>query len=445
MQLTPKQKQALDINRHISVTAGAGSGKTTVLVERYLKILQVGNVKPQQIVAITFTEKAAAEMKERVIERLSQIENTAQREKFLQEMNTAPISTIHAFCSRILREFAFFAKVPANFSILQGIDKRLLLQQTFQKTLKDIATDPQDSHHDTLRRALQHYGNRQKLDELFITLLERRDIVAKLSREIYDTQNDENIYALWNQHPVDEWITCLKAVLQVATGKNAAEVNTLTQKLVMQPNRTEMLNLLKEIAILITTKGGTIAKPNFLGTRTKAEHLETEIKFLQTAAGNIKDIEGTGADDELLLSTTRDLLALYTRIFDAYQIAKLSTGHLDFTDLQVKTRDLLSQNEDIRQKLINRYKYYMIDEYQDTNELQFELVMLLTDNLKAANLFIVGDPKQSIYGFRNADVRVFEKTKQKVESGRTAKLSPSKRISVHCAGRSDSSTTSSEA
>ena len=411
MQLTPSQEQALDINRHICVTAGAGSGKTTVLVERYLKILQEGNVAPQQVVAITFTEKAATEMKERVIEKLSEIADTAQREHFLQQMNTAPISTIHAFCSRILREFAFAAKVPANFSLLQGIDQRLLLQETLQKTLKDIATNPQDRHHNELRRALQHYGNRQKLGELFATLVEKRDVVAKLMREVYDAQNDDSIYESWNKYPVDEWITCLEAVLQIAKGKDAARVNTLTQKLAMELNRTELLNLLKEIADLITTASGTINKQNFFGrgtlTNDLESHLQTEIDFLQTAAGEIKGAVET--DDELLLNTTRDLLALYTRIFDDYQIAKLSTGHLDFADLQMKMRDLLRQNEDIRQKLIDRHKYYMIDEFQDTNELQFELVMLLTNCLKDANLFIVGDPKQSIYGFRNADVRVFEK------------------------------------
>ena len=106
------------------------------------------------------------------------------------------------------------------------------------------------------------------------------------------------------------------------------------------------------------------------------------------------------------------LLTLYDRISDDYQTTKLSQGKLDFNDLQLKTRDLLRSNEEIRQKVIERYKYYMVDEYQDTNELQYDLVMLLTNELENANLFIVGDPKQSIYGFRGADVRVFERAKK---------------------------------
>ena len=152
MQLTPSQQQALKIDRHICVTAGAGSGKTTVLVDRYLKILREGNVDPQEIVAITFTEKAAAEMKERIIEELSPQEEGDGSEQnnslqgFREKMSTAHISTIHAFCSRILREFPFQAGVPANFSILQGIDQKLSLQQIIRETLKDIATNLNDPH-----------------------------------------------------------------------------------------------------------------------------------------------------------------------------------------------------------------------------------------------------------------------------------------------------------
>ena len=86
---------------------------------------------------------------------------------------------------------------------------------------------------------------------------------------------------------------------------------------------------------------------------------------------------------------------------------------LDFSDLQLKTRDLLRDKEEIRQKLVDRYKFYMVDEFQDTNKLQYDLVMRLTNKLESANLFIVGDPKQSIYAFRGADVRVFKKMHEK--------------------------------
>ncbi len=433
MQFTPSQQDALNIDNHICVTAGAGSGKTAVLVERYLRILQGGNATPQQIVAITFTEKAAAEMKSRVIEKLANDENTEIREKHLEQMYTAPISTIHTFCSRILREFPIQASVPANFSILQGIDQKLLLQHVIKNTLQDIATDTDDEHYNKLRHSLQRYGNRQKLVELFSTMIEKRYMIAKLIKEVYSDDGEEQLPEAWqkvfqerlmSKTEITEFTRCLRTVLQVAKGKNAAKVNILTTKLETLPDKNPtspgVQNLLKEIAVLITTQSGSIAKTNFLKRGVDTTGIENEIKSLESAAEKIKSTPpldtkgGEEADDEFLLNTTHSLLALYTRISDEYQNNKLSQGKLDFEDLQIKTRDLLRNNEEIRKKLLARHKYYMVDEFQDTNELQYELVMLFTNYLNGVNLFIVGDPKQSIYGFRGADVRVFDKAKQKI-------------------------------
>ena len=440
MRLTPSQQQALEIDRHICVTAGAGSGKTTVLVDRYLKILREGNVDPQEIVAITFTEKAAAEMKERIIEELSPQEDGDDSEQnnslhgFREKMSTAHISTIHAFCSRILREFPFQAGVPANFSILQGIDQKLSLQQILRETLRDIATNLNDPHRPELTRLLQRYGGQQRLVDFFATMINQRDVVAQLMRDIYGERSEAEIRESWKQDmltelmslvDVAEFIRCLNTVLQIAKGKKAEAVRDLTQQLEIvyaeNPNSSEVPNLLKQIAIPITIKNGNIAISAFIGTRVDTTDIDTEINRLVSAAKKIKALplseeekDEVETDDDFLISTTRDLLTLYKRISTEYQTAKLSQGKLDFTDLQLRTRDLLRNNKEIRQTLIKRHKYYMVDEYQDTNELQYELVMLLTNELQSANLFIVGDPKQSIYGFRGADVRVFEKTKQKI-------------------------------
>ena len=439
MRFTPSQQEALNIEKHVCVTAGAGSGKTTVLVERYLKILREGDAKPQEIVAITFTEKASAEMKERVIKELSQGEDRGTRENVLEQMNTVHISTIHAFCSRILREFPFQANVPANFSILQGIDQKLLLQETLKNTLKDIATNLEDRHRAALTRLLRRYGGQQKLVDFFSMMINQRDVIAQLRQQLYNDQNDTEIHEALQQRVLEqlmptidipEFIRCLNAVMQVAAGKNVKTVRDLTQQLetlhAKSPNSPEVSKFLKQIVELITIKNGAIAKAAFIGAKADATDIETEIDFLVSTAKKIKILpvsekekndDKTGdveTDDDFLLSTIRDLLTLYTRILNDYENAKLAQGTLDFNDLQLKTRNLLRDNEEIRQELVSRHKYYMVDEFQDTNELQYELVMLLTNELKDANLFIVGDPKQSIYGFRGADVRVFEKTKQKI-------------------------------
>lgn len=433
MNLTPCQQKALDIDKHICVTAGAGSGKTTVLVDRYLNILKEGrgSIAPRGIVAITFTDKAAAEMKGRIIEKLTEATNLDKRDLFLEEMNIAPISTIHSFCSRILREFPFQAGVPANFSIIQGIDQKLLVKQTIHKYLREIATDPNHIHYDDLRVSLQRYGNRTNLVDLFSMMIDKRDIVAQVIQSVYS--NDEGkTPEVWLQFynaklpsetEITEFINCLDTIMEEARGKNIPEVRILISKLELlsdhNPTSPGVLNILQNVVELITNKDGTISKPKFIGNRVDTTNYKNKIDSLHRLSEKIKgarlpEPEDTGTDDNYLVDTTQHILTLYKNILTEYNSAKLLQGILDHNDLQIKTRDLLQNSVEIRNTLLERYKYYMIDEFQDTNEIQYDLVMLLTNALQNANLFIVGDPKQSIFGFRGADVRVFDRMKQQI-------------------------------
>ncbi len=435
MNLTPNQTEALDINNHICVTAGAGSGKTTVLVDRYLTILKLReDVNPDQIAAITFTEKAAAEMKGRIIKELRKPEYASIRDRHLEKMHSAPISTFHAFCSRILRENPFQAGVPANFGVLETIEKKLLLKQTIKDSLQEIATDTEDRHREELERCLQSFTDSATLVEMLISLVDKRDVMKHLLDTVYSDSSIERLPTEWEEAyqsilpssaEIAEFIDCLQRIQKIARGKNVDRVEFLTSDLASLPelnaSSTEVLSYLREIARLITTTGNEIAKRDFIGLRNDTTDFEYEIVFLVSVARRIKeaptvDCNDVDSDDFLLLSVTRDMLMLYQRVLQDYQIAKLSQSKLDFADLQIYTRDLLKNNDRIRKKLLNQYKFYMVDEFQDTNELQYELVMLLTDELKQGNLFIVGDPKQSIYGFRDADVRVFEKTQEKIVS-----------------------------
>ena len=355
------------------------------------------------------------------------------RRRHIEQMNSAPISTIHAFCGDILREFPFQAGVPANFNIVQGIDQKLLLKQTIKENLSEIASNPDHIYYEVLRYSLQRYGNRTKLFDLFSMLIEKRDIVDPFIDSIYTGYSNSELPEVWkdlflNQLPteteIDEFLQSLSAVLQVAKGKNRTEVERLSTKLGLMSDRSpispDVWNLLIEIARLITTASNGIAKRDFLGNRVDVSELQEEIETLESVATRIKsapqiDNEDTETDDHFVLETTKYILTLYNVIKDNYQNNKLTQGKLDFTDLQLMTRDLLKSNENIRNRLLERHNYYMVDEFQDTNEVQYELVMLLTNELQDANLFIVGDPKQSIFGFRGADVRVFNKTREKIE------------------------------
>ena len=446
MEFTRNQKKAHDLNRHISVTAGAGSGKTAVLVHRYLKILLETDLPSSQVVAITFTRKAAAELKQRIVKelgaRLKADPNNTKLESIKTGMLSAQISTIHSFCARILREYPVEAGVDASFSELQGILQELTLRETVKATLRRIAERPdEDKTRVKLVKLLRIFG-KNRLEEHLYELANQREIVGRLQRDLYCRSDSEMLdtwrefvqlqlaQSLTNQFPIEDWLGCLRAVLAVAKGKNKSKVQELTDQIKPDMEEQEAVPFLTEIAPLIVTKSGKISKQDLLGRGVKTDAVETEIDFLVRGANYFRSFPAFTDDDKLLIGITRLLLTVYDEVQYAYEHYKIQTGQLDFEDLQIKVRDLLQQ-ESIHEQLAQRYPYIMIDEYQDTDQLQYEILDLLAvinektreqrpSDSKLDNLFIVGDQKQSIYGFRGADVRVFDRTRQEITDYQSA-------------------------
>ncbi|MCE2396043.1 UvrD-helicase domain-containing protein [Candidatus Poribacteria bacterium] len=433
MDFTRNQRKAHDLNRHISVTAGAGSGKTAVLVHRYLKILLEKDLPPNQVVAITFTEKAAAELKQRVVNevnaRLQAEPHNTRLEEIKTGMLSAQISTIHAFCSRILREYPVEAGVDAGFRVLQGIQQRLILRETIDSTVREIANRPdEDETRKKLVELLRIFG-KTRLERYLIELVNQREVVERLKCDLY-CFTDSEVLAAWHNFvqsqlvesltdlfPLGDWLRCLNRVLEIARGRAAATVRELVADI--QPNMEpqEAVSRLRKIAPFIITQSGTISIRYFLGSGVETDTIEAEIDFLVPAAKHFRSFPAFTNDDELLddkllISVTRLLLDVYDEVQHAYAERKRQAGQLDFDDLQIKVRDLLQREETIREQLAKRYPYIMVDEYQDTDQLQYEILKPLISNFKSGNLFIVGDQNQSIYRFRGADVRVYDKTQQ---------------------------------
>ena len=430
MEFTRNQKKAHDLNRHISVTAGAGSGKTAVLVHRYLKILLEKDLLPNQVVAITFTEKAAAELRQRIVKevnaRLQAEPHNTRLEEIKTELLSAQISTIHAFCSRILREYPVEAGVDAGFSVLQGIHQRLTLRDVIDSTLREIAErSDEDETRETLVDLLRIFG-KTRLEQYLHELINQREVVERLKRNLYCCTNSEVlegwhdfvqsqlVQSLTDQFPIEGWSRCLNSVLEIARGKNATEVRELVADI--QPNMApqKAISPLRRIVPLIVTQSGTISKRDFIGLRVETNTIEGEIDFLVCAANHLLSFPVFTDDDKLLIGVTRLLIDVYDEIQNAYEDRKRQSGQLDFNDLQIKVRDLLHEKESIREQLAERYPYIMADEYQDTAQLQYEILKPLISDFKSGNLFIVGDQNQSIYRFRGADVRVFDQTRHEI-------------------------------
>lgn len=440
MEFTRNQKKAHDLNRHISVTAGAGSGKTAVLVHRYVKILLETDLHPSQVVAITFTRKAAAELKQRIITeleaRLQQEPGNTKLESIKTGMLSAQISTIHSFCARILREYPVEARVDAGFRELQGILQRLTLRDTIESTLREIGDCPEEDEIRVKLVELLRIFGKTRLERHLNELVNQREAVDRLMCGLY-SHTDSEVLDIWheyvqsqltqslvNQFPREDWLRCLNRVLEVATGRNASIVLELVGSISPELAILNIIPIFVELAPLILTKDGKISKRDFLGLGVEIDTIKEDIDFLVRAAKHVLSFPSITNDDELLVHVTRSLLAVYDEVRHTYEHYKLQTGQLDFDDLQIKVRDLLKQ-ESIHEQIAQRYPYIMVDEYQDTDQLQYEILDLLAvinentrkqkpSDSKLDNLFIVGDEKQSIYGFRGADVRVFDRTRKDI-------------------------------
>ncbi|HVY60056.1 MAG TPA: UvrD-helicase domain-containing protein, partial [Planctomycetota bacterium] len=195
--LTPAQEGALDLSRNLAVTAGAGSGKTTVLVERYLRVLSKLEARPHEVLAITFTKKAASEMRGRVIERLAA---TGAPASLCHEMTSAPISTIHAFCSAVLREFAVEAGIDPAFEVLEATEQKVLLRETIDDLLRERAAAPEGAPEAAPLEALATAFTRREVAQALEKLVDRRTLASRWARELLASSEAE-LVARWAAEP----------------------------------------------------------------------------------------------------------------------------------------------------------------------------------------------------------------------------------------------------
>ena len=430
MKLTLNQKKALDIERHIALTAGAGSGKTAVLVNPYIEILIKKNLRVGQVVAITFTEKAAAELRQRILREIeNRISDGRDVEKLIEikgSMISAQISTIHAFCSRILREHPIEANVDIGFRVIDGIEQRISVRSAIKSILETIAEYPNDDpSYQRLAILLRIFGEK-RLEQIITKFFSRRYAIDRLSDKIYQLSDDQ-ILSYWQQFaqdqlsqvieknfPIEDWIDHLNITLTIAKGRNAKTVRDLVDKLDANRNLQKNILILNQISDLVLTKDKkNVAKQNFFGKGTEIEEVKNQVQFLVKAGQTVKKFPFINSDDRLLVAISHSLIEIYCRVRDHYDTRNAQQGVLDFDDILVKAKTLL-QNQVIRNRLAQRYAYIMVDEYQDTNTLQYEILKPIISDFSTGNFFIVGDQKQSIYGFRDADVRVFQQTTNEI-------------------------------
>lgn len=459
-QLEDAQRRAvLAYDRNYAVTAGAGSGKTTTFAARYLQLLERTKTDPQSIAAITFTESGAIELQERVRESVSDQLATVDGETYEEwreyhdALPEAYIHTIHAFCARLLREYALEADVPVGFDVIEETAATGQQQDTVERFIDQHLED------DRLELLTDIYY-RDRLEELLADLLREHhharnwaDAWADATPEDYVEYVRERYCAIdtdaARRHLESAEIqTALEDICHVASVESAGGQRIGIAQNVATAVETHGLDVeaMDDVAVhdamaaiceALTSDGtpyyGKFDKWPYSGhddwddenARRYDEGTTTLVERLPVETWATTDRLGV---DRNAAQYYVALASLYQDLHATYQQRKRRETALDFADLIDAAIDLLESNEAIRGSLRDTFDYVMLDEVQDTDPRQWELVQLLTsldDDYDKCNLFVVGDEKQSIFRFRGADVAQFSRERQRLETANeTQELSP---------------------
>lgn len=424
---TLDQQKAHDALRHLSITANAGSGKTRVLVSRYCDIVEYDGIRPAEMAAITFTEKAASELRTRIAEELekrlgdeSHKANWEKLKKAREGFTSAMVSTIHGFCSQLLREYPIETDTPPSFRVISGYERRVIekevVEEAIETALSGPSEDPQQitESYRTARRI-----SRELLEEIVQMMVNNREPIT------FSLTN--GVLALGKSETLELWDTTIRQAVEstlrtpevlskfqdlISFMRNPGEAQQLLQALRDAQTPDEILRQFNALKILPLTKDGTPRRTGiFRLPREEVAMLNPLAEPIQRAAERAKpllEIVPNPALHQELLDDTRVILDIFFAAIHLYEQRKSHQNALDFEDLQLRLLFALQQPDPSR-ALLSRFKAIMVDEFQDTNALQYAIVHRLLSRLQSlGRICIVGDKKQSIYGFRNAEVEVFD-------------------------------------
>jgi ATP-dependent exoDNAse (exonuclease V) beta subunit len=357
--------------------AAAGSGKTAVLVERFVQAVLQDAVDVGAILTITFTEKAAAEMRERIRARLHEL----GAPDAARATEGAFISTIHGFCARVLRAHALGAGIDPAFTVLDQLEAGRLADAAFEHALVGLAeAEPGAVELISAYGAWDLSGATQSL---YGELRSRGERVPRLP-SLPDAPDLERA----------------RGELAAAAEAAAAELGEVPEPSARVVEALERLARLRE---LLSERGpwpGEVGRLRLPGGNGAALSTPVCVEYGEALARFRAAAEHLWADRVVTLLD--QLLAGFGAEFERL---KRERSGLDFEDLELLSRDLLRSDLELRDRYRSRFERVMVDELQDTNAVQLELIELVSSD----DLFTVGDAQQSIYGFRHADVELFER------------------------------------
>ena len=407
----------------VVVEAAAGTGKTSELVARLVRVLAEGHGTVQSVVAVTFTEKAAGELKLRLraeLERERQAAapgspRRANLDRAVAQLEEARVSTIHGFCNDLLHERPVEALVDPRFAVLAEPEAEALYRRAFDRWIEQELERPPEGVRRALRRraALDDGDPVERLRRAGWTLADWRDFRAPWRREAFD-----------RAAAVDALVEEVHAFAELVRGCGTP-TDGLYQDTWLARRISDDVRLGEALAprdhdgleagLVELARSRQFRRPRKGYERNYRAASRAEVMAAHARLGEALDAFARQADADLAARLQQEL---WTTV-DAYEALKARAGRLDFLDLLLRTRDLLRERPEVRAELQRRFTHVLVDEFQDTDPLQAEILLLLAAADPAVadwrqvtpapgKLFVVGDPKQSIYRFRRADVGVYQ-------------------------------------
>ncbi|CCW35708.1 ATP-dependent exonuclase V beta subunit, helicase and exonuclease domain-containing [Chthonomonas calidirosea] len=442
---TRSQRKAIEtLDRNVCVSAGAGSGKTKVLVERFIRIV-VGSkcgrlaeelrATPEQILVITFTDKATREMKNRIIEAFRQ-RNLIEE---LHQIENAYISTIHGFCARLLLENPFEAQIDPQFQALDEVRAAQLLRRCCEIEL-DRLVEKNDRWIQELLIAIQNKQHElqsgydasgllaEAVEQVLMTLRNagwQREDVEALAAEALDGIARRNLVAVrgFFEPLVAEILACREALMPLL-GNLRSEMRAIVSKLDNQITACPLNSGDPNLLLGWFEKIKPLVNRRIVYASGPSEHdlLPLLYRIKEAVAQALKVHKTSRELEEQAIRFCHSFVVLLLQVWRAYEKSKRQLGCLDMEDLQSKAIQLLENFPAVRHRYQKHFRHLLVDEFQDTNLLQVRLVELLhkEDGQICNRKFLVGDIQQSIYGFRGAEPLLFREAVRDAENKREA-------------------------
>jgi ATP-dependent helicase/nuclease subunit A len=431
--VTPDNRHLISeaLDDTLVVEAAAGTGKTTELVKRVVRLIETGRAERiDQIVAVTFSEKAAGELKLRLREELERARlaadplgaGAARLDRAVQRFEEAHVSTIHGFCADLLRERPVEASVDPAFEVLTEGNAERLFDEAFSAWVQQHLDAPSEGVRRSLRRPRSAWspdeeddGPLERLRRAGLELLQWRDHPTRWTRpagfarerEIDELIGHLKTFAALSAQPISRGDLLFRNTEDIR--RASADIEQLRSRGHHDYDGWEarLCTLGAKARDLLQGKGSgaqyakNVARQPLLDARDALVAAIVEFR--------------NRADADLAALVHQDL----HECIEGFEQRKQKAGALDFLDLLMRARSLVRDNEEVRKEFQQRFRYILVDEFQDTDPLQADLLLALAsderDRVRPGALFIVGDPKQSIYRFRRADVGIYHEICESLE------------------------------